>query len=201
MDVVAVGERSFFGDYDELLASSLFHLVPRGEGKPSAYRFVEAVCSNGIPVLLSDNWVPPFNEVVDFSTYGLQIAEKDVPKLQAILKAIPTDRRGEPRLNAARACRDHFQTLPTQIGTMLQGLAKLHSRDAEASLGRREAMKAEDERGHLADRVLEDLKKQTPPVRGEEEPSAEPEGGSPELCGGPYPPCGGLSGKDVRRRA
>lgn len=46
-------------DYDDLMSSSKFTLVVRGDAEYS-YRFTEAVCSGAVPVLVADGWVPPF---------------------------------------------------------------------------------------------------------------------------------------------
>lgn len=51
-------------DYADLLISSRFGLVPRGGGLHS-YRFIEVLAAGAIPVVLADDWVIPFQEVVD----------------------------------------------------------------------------------------------------------------------------------------
>merc|ERR1719389_1347958 len=74
-------------DYDDLLHSSKFLLILRGDVEFS-YRFNEVVCSGGIPVLVTDSWVPPFNELVPFESYGVLCKEDRVGELLPKLKSL-----------------------------------------------------------------------------------------------------------------
>ncbi|KAI9002077.1 exostosin family-domain-containing protein [Hyaloraphidium curvatum] len=107
-------------NFDNLLSSSAFVLAPRGDAEFS-YRFTEAVCSGGVPVLLADGYVTPFEQMIDFRTYGIQVAEADLDRLVEIL----TERylRGDHlvlRKNALRFCYGHLVSIYHQFETTLR---------------------------------------------------------------------------------
>ena len=43
------------------------------------YRFSEAVCSGGIPVMVTSSQVPPLQDLVPFDTYGVLIRDEEIP--------------------------------------------------------------------------------------------------------------------------
>jgi hypothetical protein len=54
-----------------------------------SYRFTEALSCGCIPVVLSDQWVPPFSELVPLQRYGLHVPERDWATVPAMLRALP----------------------------------------------------------------------------------------------------------------
>uniref|UniRef100_A0A7S4RLZ7 Exostosin GT47 domain-containing protein n=1 Tax=Alexandrium monilatum TaxID=311494 RepID=A0A7S4RLZ7_9DINO len=107
--------------FDELLFSSVFSLILRGDDIMT-YRVNEAVCSGGIPVLVTDSWVPPFNETVPFETFGLIHDERDLWTLRGRLEGVSSRQRNRLREAARKVCADNFQTIDTHALTMAQAV-------------------------------------------------------------------------------
>lgn len=105
-------------DYDELLHDSRFNLILAGD-VPFSYRFNEAVCSGGVPVLVTEQWIPPLSEFLDFDSYGVLVKESDIHNLVPRLRAM-TDEDVEIRRKNARAfCTNAFQTTEASLSALL----------------------------------------------------------------------------------
>lgn len=70
--------------FDDLLGRASFVLCPRGHGTAS-FRLFEVMAAGRVPVIISDDWVPPIGP--DWSTFTLRIAEGDLERLPALLEA------------------------------------------------------------------------------------------------------------------
>ncbi|OVA08569.1 Exostosin-like [Macleaya cordata] len=55
-------------------------------------RVVEAIFFECVPVIISDNYVPPFFEVLDWEAFAVFVPEKDIPNLKTILLSIPKEK-------------------------------------------------------------------------------------------------------------
>lgn len=79
-----------------------------------SYRFVEVLSFGCIPVVLSDDWVVPFEELAPLSSYGIRVNERDWETLPTLLRAIPT-----PEVNklqsAVVAAYEQVITLPSGV--------------------------------------------------------------------------------------
>ncbi|OAY80119.1 putative glycosyltransferase [Ananas comosus] len=73
--------------YVEHMKSSKFCICPMGY-EVNSPRIVEAIYSECVPVIIADNFVLPFNEVLNWSAFSVVIAEKDIPNLKNILSGI-----------------------------------------------------------------------------------------------------------------
>jgi glycosyltransferase involved in cell wall biosynthesis len=69
--------------YAEVIARSKFVLCPRGAG-PSSFRIFETMAAGRVPVILSDEWVPPAGP--DWENCAVFIPEKRVEEAGAILE-------------------------------------------------------------------------------------------------------------------
>jgi len=74
----------------KLMARSVFTLCPAGYGRWS-FRFVEALLNGSIPILLSDDYVLPFADKIQWEDYCIKVEEKDLLNVEEILKSIPQD--------------------------------------------------------------------------------------------------------------
>jgi hypothetical protein len=71
--------------YCRILHESLFTLCYRGYGLNS-FRCCEAIQYGSIPVMISDEFIIPWG--LDFNEFGILIGEKDVDRIDEILKSI-----------------------------------------------------------------------------------------------------------------
>ncbi|KAF9622637.1 hypothetical protein IFM89_032536 [Coptis chinensis] len=55
-------------------------------------RVVEAIFYECVPVIISDNFVPRFFEVLNWEAFAVFIPEKDIPNLKNILLSIPEEK-------------------------------------------------------------------------------------------------------------
>ncbi|KAI3696668.1 hypothetical protein L6452_29129 [Arctium lappa] len=78
-------------NYVEYMKSSKFCICAKGS-EVNSPRVVEAIFYECVPVLISDNFVPPFFEVLDWESFAVFVQEKDIPNLKNILAAIPKKR-------------------------------------------------------------------------------------------------------------
>ena len=69
--------------YAEVIARSKFVLCPRGAG-PSSFRVFETMAAGRVPVILSDEWVPPAGP--DWANCAVFSPEKRVEEVGAILE-------------------------------------------------------------------------------------------------------------------
>ncbi|KAK4373148.1 hypothetical protein RND71_008532 [Anisodus tanguticus] len=73
--------------YEYMLKNSRFCLCPSGYEVASP-RIVEAIYAECVPVLISDSYVPPFNDVLNWNAFSVTVAVKDIPNIKKILMSI-----------------------------------------------------------------------------------------------------------------
>ncbi|OMO82652.1 Exostosin-like protein [Corchorus capsularis] len=93
-------------NYIQHMKSSKFCICPKGY-EVNSPRVVEAIFYECVPVIISDNFVPPLFEVLDWSAFSIILAEKDIPNLKDILLSIPKERYLALQLGVRKAQR-HF---------------------------------------------------------------------------------------------
>lgn len=93
-------------NYIDQMKSSKYCLCPKGY-EVNSPRIVEAIFYECVPVIISDNFVPPFFEVLNWDAFSVIIAEKDIPNLKNILVSIPEQKYLDMQLNV-RKVQKHF---------------------------------------------------------------------------------------------
>ncbi|CAA6671625.1 unnamed protein product [Spirodela intermedia] len=92
--------------YAEYMRSSRYCICPRGYEVHSP-RVVEAIFYQCVPAIISDNFVPPLFEVLNWEAFSVVVAEKDVPRLKEILLSIP-EKKYLALQAGVRGVRRHF---------------------------------------------------------------------------------------------
>ncbi|GFP86876.1 probable glycosyltransferase at5g03795 [Phtheirospermum japonicum] len=93
-------------NYIYQMKSSKYCICPKGY-EVNSPRIVEAIFYECVPVIISDNFVPPFFEVFNWDAFSVIISEKDIPDLKSILVSIPEKKYLDMQLNV-RKVQQHF---------------------------------------------------------------------------------------------
>ncbi|KAJ6382823.1 hypothetical protein OIU77_031281 [Salix suchowensis] len=75
-------------NYIRYMQSSKYCICAKGY-EVNSPRVVEAIFYECVPVIISDNFVPPFLEVLNWESFAVFVLEKDIPNLKNILLSIP----------------------------------------------------------------------------------------------------------------
>lgn len=73
--------------YDSMFKKSKFCLCPSGYEVATA-RVMDAIYAECVPVLISDGFVPPFSDVLNWKSFSVQVEVKDIPNIKGILSSI-----------------------------------------------------------------------------------------------------------------
>ncbi|WVY98219.1 hypothetical protein V8G54_030370 [Vigna mungo] len=93
--------------YHEMMRKNKFCLCPSGSEVASA-RVVEAIYSGCVPVLISEHYVPPFSDVLNWKSFSVEVSVKDIPNLKEILKSI-SPRQYIRMQRRVKQIRRHFE--------------------------------------------------------------------------------------------
>ncbi|GLT51118.1 hypothetical protein SLA2020_245520 [Shorea laevis] len=92
--------------YLSKLKNSKFCLCPSGYEVASP-RIVEAIYAECVPVLISDSYVPPFSDVLNWKAFAVEVPVKDIPNIKKILTSI-TQRQYLKMQRRVKQVQRHF---------------------------------------------------------------------------------------------
>ncbi|KOM28627.1 hypothetical protein LR48_Vigan561s001700 [Vigna angularis] len=78
-------------NYIQYMKNSKYCICAKGY-EVNSPRVVEAIFFECVPVIISDNFVPPFFEMLNWESFAVFVLEKDIPNLKSILLSIPQKR-------------------------------------------------------------------------------------------------------------
>lgn len=93
-------------NYVQNMKSSKYCICAKGF-EVNSPRVVEAIFYECVPVIISDNFVPPFFEVLNWEAFAIFVPEKDIPNLKNILLSISAEKYLKLQLNVKRV-QQHF---------------------------------------------------------------------------------------------
>ncbi|XAR55302.1 Xylogalacturonan beta-1,3-xylosyltransferase [Bertholletia excelsa] len=93
-------------DYYTFMLQSKFCLCPSGYEVASP-RIVESIYAECVPVILSENYVLPFSDVLRWEAFSIQVEVSEIPRLKDILMSVPEDTYLKLK-EGLRAIRRHF---------------------------------------------------------------------------------------------
>ena len=113
-------------DYSALMFNTRFALILRGD-QPYSYRFTEVVCSGAVPVLVAPaDWVTPFEDAANFSSYGLLVGDDQLAGLAERLRSLPAGEEEALRTAAKRFCMARLVTVHAQVDGMVDSILRAH---------------------------------------------------------------------------
>ncbi|KAI4311752.1 hypothetical protein MLD38_036625 [Melastoma candidum] len=93
-------------DYVQYMKSSKYCICAKGY-EVNSPRVVEAIFYDCVPVIISDNFVPPFFETLNWESFAVFVLEKDIPRLKDILLSIPQEQYLRMQLHVKKV-QQHF---------------------------------------------------------------------------------------------
>lgn len=93
-------------DYYTHMLNSKFCLCPSGHEVASP-RIVEALYAECIPVIISQNYVLPFSDVLNWEAFSINVEVSEIPKLKEVLMGV-SEEKYRMLKEGVRAVRKHF---------------------------------------------------------------------------------------------
>ncbi|XP_073262503.1 probable glycosyltransferase At3g07620 isoform X2 [Populus alba] len=93
-------------NYPQYMKSSKYCICAKGF-EVNSPRVVESIFYECVPVIISDNFVPPFFEVLNWESFAVFVLEKDIPNLKNILLSIPENKYREMQMRVKKV-QQHF---------------------------------------------------------------------------------------------
>lgn len=109
------------GAFQQLVASK-FGLCPRGQGAHS-FRLFETLAAGAVPVVLSNGYVLPFNDVVDWAGCALRFDEGD-KELIAKLRNVSHEEWVDRHARCVHIHETYLETVEKQVGALLLNIQR-----------------------------------------------------------------------------
>lgn len=107
-------------EYPNILEKGLFCIISRSNehlaGEPN---LLEALATNCIPIIISDNYVMPFSEVLDWNLASIQIRESHLHSIMSVVKSISNDKILELQKHGRYFFKSYFESLEKIVLTAL----------------------------------------------------------------------------------
>lgn len=107
------GKRKGKMDYVQHMKSSKYCICAKGY-EVNSPRVVEAIFYECVPVIISDNYVPPFFEILNWESFAVFVLEKDIPNLKNILLSISEKRYHQMQMRVKKV-QQHFLWHPQPV--------------------------------------------------------------------------------------
>ncbi|CAG2180819.1 unnamed protein product, partial [Oppiella nova] len=105
-------------DYQQLMANATFCLVPRGR-RLGSYRFLEALQFGCIPVVLANQWLLPFHELLDWTQCAVVADERLLLQTTETLRQISRQKIAEMRAKCLALYETYFSSVERIVLTSL----------------------------------------------------------------------------------
>ena len=94
--------------YNEVLSDSIFSLCPEGTG-PNTIRLWESMSIGVVPVIFSDDWLPPKIGDLDWHDFSIIINKEDLTSIVPILNYVAADKIEQMKINCLNAYKQFKQ--------------------------------------------------------------------------------------------
>uniref|UniRef100_A0A7S3K095 Exostosin GT47 domain-containing protein n=1 Tax=Aureoumbra lagunensis TaxID=44058 RepID=A0A7S3K095_9STRA len=109
-----------------IMEASQFVVTPRGHSLHSS-RLLEAMAAGAVPVVLSDGWVLPLSDLIDWDKVVLRIPEADAEHILDVVRSINNDQWNAMALAGHQIFQEYFITPRHSINALLRILQDRHS--------------------------------------------------------------------------
>tara|TARA_B100000427_G_scaffold267279_1_gene232913 strand:+ start:2147 stop:3028 length:882 start_codon:yes stop_codon:yes gene_type:complete len=110
-------------NFKSIISRSYFSICPRGYG-PTSFRLYESLALGSIPIYVSDEFILPFNEIIDWNNMAVLIKPNEVKKIPKIIKSILDTEKYNEMLNYGQHCFEKYFNFQFMDKYVMQAVAK-----------------------------------------------------------------------------